>query len=195
MFTGIVAAVGEVVKCEPADDDRRLWVRSALLGDCVMGASVAVDGVCLTVVERDGDICRFDVSAETVRRSTLTTLAAGDRVNLERPLRAGDELGGHLVQGHVDGVGEVVSVAADGEGRMLRVSAPPALARYLVEKGSVTVDGVSLTITSVDDGAFGIALIPHTLAVTTLGEARAGTRVNLEIDVFARYVEKLNGTG
>jgi riboflavin synthase len=190
MFTGIVADVGEIVKVEPAADDRRIWVRSGLLADCTVGGSVAVDGVCLTVIDVDGDVCGFDVSAETIVRSTLGGKEAGSHVNLERPLRAGDELGGHIVQGHVDGIGTVMGLEPDGDGRRLVVSAPADLARYIVEKGSITVDGVSLTVSGTRDDAFEVALVPHTLAVTTLGAVEPGRTVNLEVDVFAKYVER-----
>lgn len=193
MYTGIVADRGEIVKVEPADGGRVLWARSAVIEDCAIGASVNVAGVCLTVTELDGDIARFDVSEETVKRSTLGSLAAGERVNIERPLRAGDELGGHMVQGHVDGVGRVVSVAEEGGGRRAAIAAPTAVLRYIVEKGSITVDGVSLTVTDVTSEAFEVALVPHTLAVTTLGDAEPGREVNLEVDVLAKYIEKLTG--
>jgi riboflavin synthase len=193
MFTGIIAATGEVVKVEPGPDDRRIWIRSELLADCAVGASVAVDGVCLTVTELDADVCRFDVSAESLVRSTLGVKAAGDRVNLERPLRAGDELGGHIVQGHVDGVGEVLRAEREGEGFRIAIEVPSELGRYIVEKGSVTVDGVSLTATNVRDDVFEVALVPHTLEVTTFGEIDAGRRVNIEVDVLAKYAERLHG--
>jgi riboflavin synthase len=191
MFTGIVADRGEVLKVETATGDRRIWIRSSVLADCSVGGSVALDGVCLTVVDVDGDVCGFDVSAETVARSTLGGKHPGDHVNLERPLRAGDELGGHIVQGHVDTVGTVVEVSADGEGRRLVVSAPASLTRYVVEKGSVTLDGVSLTVSAIRDQQFEVALVPHTLSVTTFGEMEVGRNVNIEVDVLAKYVEKL----
>lgn len=191
MFTGIVADIAEVVKVDALAGERRLWIRSPVIGDCRVGASVAVDGVCLTVVERDGDVCRFDVSAETVERSTLGAKRAGHRVNVERPLRAGDELGGHIVQGHVDGIGMVESFEPDGEGARLSVLVPPSLMRYVVEKGSVTVDGVSLTVTHRRADGFEVALVPHTLEVTTLGDASKGRAVNVEVDVLAKYVETL----
>ena len=184
MFTGIVEQ-GEVVKLEETPSGSALWIRSPLLSDCDVGASVATNGVCLTVTDRDGDLCRFDVIHESLARSALGTLRAGDRVNVERPVRAGDELGGHVVQGHVDGVGEIVSRSADNH---VRVDVAPELTRYIVEKGSVTVNGVSLTVTAVDDDGFEVALIPTTLAVTNLGDV---TKVNIEVDVLAKYVEKL----
>jgi riboflavin synthase len=184
MFTGIVEP-GEVVKVETTADGARLWIRSPVLVSCEIGASVATNGVCLTVTDRDGDVCRFDVIQESLDRSALGELRDGDRVNVERPVRAGDELGGHVVQGHVDGIGEVVSRGEDGR---VRIAVEPGLTRYIVEKGSVTVNGVSLTVTSVDENGFEVALIPHTLEVTNLAHVR---RVNIEVDVLAKYVEKL----
>lgn len=186
MFTGIVEP-GEVVKVEPMPDGARIWVRSAILASCTIGASVATNGVCLTVTDRDGDVCRFDVIHESLARSTLGSIRPGDRVNVERPVRAGDELGGHIVQGHVDAVGTVVSRTAGDDGQRVCIDVGD-LTRYIVEKGSVTVNGVSLTVTNVDAKTFEVALIPHTLAVTDLGRA---TNVNIEVDVLAKYVEKL----
>ncbi|MEX2394573.1 MAG: riboflavin synthase [Actinomycetota bacterium] len=186
MYTGIVTT-GTVVDLVGS----RLVVRSPLLVDCEIGASVSINGVCLTVVARDGEVCSFDISDETFSRSAIGEVATGERVNVERPLRAGAELGGHIVQGHVDAVGEIVSVTAEGDGSRVRVAFPPGLGRYIVEKGSVTVDGVSLTVTELDDSSFALALIPETLRVTTFGEAIPGRKVNLEVDVLAKYVEKL----
>lgn len=191
MYTGIVAERGEITKAEDVDRGRVLWIRSATAADCPLGASVNVDGVCLTVAELDGEVARFDVSNETVQRSTLGGKHAGDFVNVERPLRVGDELGGHMVQGHVDGVGRIESVAVEGDGRRLVISAAPDLMRYVVEKGSVTVDGVSLTVSRVTASSFEVALVPHTLLVTTLGTAEPGRGVNIEVDVLAKYVERL----
>jgi riboflavin synthase len=189
MFTGIVEELGIV----DALDGARLRVRTSVVReDAAVGASVAVNGVCLTVVERVGASLAFDLSEETLRRTALGRLRAGDGVNLERPATLATRLGGHLVQGHVDAVGSVMSIepAADG-GAWLRISVPAELGRYLVEKGSVTVDGVSLTVAELEDDAFAVALIPHTLSVTTLGSAHAGDSVNLEVDVIAKYVERL----
>jgi riboflavin synthase len=191
MFTGIVAAVGEVLAVEDGHTGRRLRIRSELLKNCELGASVAIDGTCLTVVERDGDVCAFDVSAETVERSTLGRKQAGGRVNLETPLRAGDELGGHIVQGHVDEVGTIVSANDEEGGRRVRVRVRPETSRYIVEKGSVTLDGVSLTVTHLEGAEFDVALIPHTLEVTTFGDAEAGREINVEVDVLAKYVERI----
>ena len=178
MFTGIVREVGRVA----AFDGQRLVLDAETTAG--EGDSVAVDGVCLTVLA--GDELAFDVVDETLARTTLGRLKPGDPVNLEPALRAGEPLGGHIVQGHVDGVGTVRST-----GGHTWFDVPPELLRYVVEKGSVTVAGVSLTVAAVDDAGFAVALIPHTLAATTLGSARAGDSVNVELDVLAKYVEKL----
>jgi riboflavin synthase len=189
MFTGIVEELGRVASLEGA----RLRVACSIVReDAELGASIAVNGVCLTVVEDDRTTLAFDLSEETSRRTALGRLSPGDAVNLERPATLSTRLGGHLVQGHVDGVGRVASVRAVAEaGAWLTVSVPEELRRYLVEKGSVTVDGVSLTVAALEDGGFSVALIPHTLAVTTFGSARPGDPVNLEVDVIAKYVERL----
>ena len=181
MFTGLVREVGKVESFA----DGRLVVESAL--EAELGDSVSVDGVCLTVVENGGGRLAFDVVPETLDR----VKPFGDRVNLEPALRAGDPLGGHYVQGHVDGIGRVVSVEPETDGVRVRVEPPAELLRYLVEKGSVAVEGVSLTVAAVDETGFEIALIPHTLAETTLSELAVGSAVNLELDVLAKYVEKL----
>ena len=182
MFTGIVRELGRVA----AFDGACLLVEAPQTTADV-GDSIAVDGVCLTVVEHDGDRFAFDVVAETLSRSTLGTLAENDPVNIEPALRAGDPLGGHMVQGHVDGVGQVRSVSP----QPVWIDAPPAVLRYCVEKGSIAIDGVSLTIAALDDSGFAVALVPHTLAATTLGAAKPGDGVNLEVDVLAKYVERL----
>jgi riboflavin synthase len=189
MFTGIVEEVGRVASLDGA----RLRVEcSTVREDAELGASVAVNGVCLTVVEDADGALAFDLSEETLRRTALDRLAPGVAVNLERPATLSTRLGGHLVQGHVDGIGRIVSIEADAEdGAWLTVSVPDELRRYLVEKGSVTVDGVSLTLAALEGDTFSVALIPHTLAVTTFGSARAGDPVNLEVDVIAKYVERL----
>jgi riboflavin synthase len=189
MFTGIVEELGRVASLEGA----RLRVACSIVReDAELGASIAVNGVCLTVVEDDRTTLAFDLSEETSRRTALGRLSPGDAVNLERPATLSTRLGGHLVQGHVDGVGRVASFRAVAEaGAWLTVSVPEELRRYLVEKGSVTVDGVSLTVAALEDGGFSVALIPHTLAVTTFGSARPGDPVNLEVDVIAKYVERL----
>jgi riboflavin synthase len=186
MYTGIVER-GEVVEANGS----RIVVRSDVLADCEIGASVSINGVCLTVTSREDAACSFDISDETFARSTLIDVKTGARVNVERPVRAGAELGGHIVQGHVDAVGSIAAIQRESDGKRIRISLPKGLARYIVEKGSVTVDGISLTVTTVDDEGFEVALIPTTLDVTTLGEAGLGDRVNLEVDVLAKYVEKL----
>lgn len=190
MFSGIVEAVGEILGVDEIAGGRRLRV-AAPFGDLALGESVCTSGVCLTVVSREGGGFAADVSAETLRRSKLGTLTAGDRVNLERSLRLGDRLSGHLVFGHVDGVGSLEEVLPEGDSRLYRFAAPPEVARYLVEKGSVAVDGVSLTVFDCGPASFRVALIPHTAEVTTLGGMAPGTPVNLESDMIARYVEKL----
>jgi riboflavin synthase len=188
MFTGLVREVGTVSSLV----DGRLTLEAPETAPGVqLGDSVAVDGVCLTVVAHDATSLSFDAVPETLGRTALGTLDQGSRVNLEPALRAGDPLGGHYVQGHVDGVGTVRSVAPEGEGRRVRFEAPPELLRYVVEKGSISVQGTSLTIAAVDDSGFEVALIPHTLEATTLGELEPDQRVNLEADVLAKYVEKL----
>jgi riboflavin synthase len=181
MFTGIVRERGRVASFVAG----RLVVESGLTAS--LGDSVAVDGVCLTVAEARNGTLAFDVMQETAAR----TKPFGSEVNLEPALRAGEPLGGHYVQGHVDGVGTVRSVAAEGDGRRVWIDADPALLRYLVEKGSITVEGVSLTVASLDERGFAVALVQHTLEVTTLGSLGAGDRVNLEADVLAKYVERL----
>jgi riboflavin synthase len=193
MFTGIVEELGRVRAVTPNEGGARIELEcTTVLDDAELGASIAVNGCCLTVVEMGPGWWAADAQVETLQRTTLGTLRAGDPVNLERPVRLSDRLGGHIVQGHVDGVGcvDAREPLPDGSTRVV-VRAPAGLLRYVVEKGSVTVDGVSLTVTGVDDGAFGVALIPHTLDVTTLGVRRVGDSVNLEVDVLAKYVERL----
>ena len=189
MFTGIVEERGVVREVGTT----RLSVGCrTVTSDATQGASIAVNGACLTVVERSDEHLAFDVSEETLRRTSFSRLRAGDPVNLERPLTLSSRLGGHLVQGHVDGVGEVVAIdLADDGSSWITVRAPERVARYLVDKGSVCVDGVSLTVASRDGTTFGVALIPHTLEVTTLGTAEVGDPLNLEVDVIAKYVEAL----
>jgi riboflavin synthase len=176
---------------ERHEEGVRLRVSTELAEELAAGDSIAVNGVCLTTVERDGECFAADVMRETLARSSLGPLATGDEVNLELPLRVGDRLGGHVVQGHVDGTGTVQSVRANGFARVVRVAAAPELLRYVVEKGSIAVDGVSLTVVHVDGDGFSVSLIPETLERTTLGGAEPGRTVNLEVDVLAKYVEKL----
>jgi len=192
MFTGLVEDLGRVRHVEGAAGGCvGLAVDTRLVPELEPGDSIAVNGVCLTATHVEEGAFSADVMAETARRSSLGALGPGDRVNLELPLRAGDRLGGHFVQGHVDGVGEIASVEPEGNSRVVRVVAPPDLLRYLVEKGSVALDGVSLTVASVDAEGFAVALIPETLERTTLGEAAPGRPVNLEVDMLAKHLEKL----
>ncbi len=193
MFTGLIAAKGSIEAVESTADGTRLTIRAgSLAGELADGDSVAVNGVCLTATGHADGAFAADVMAETLQRSSLGPLQSGDSVNLELPLRAADRLGGHVVQGHVDGVGSVASSTADGFARLIVIETEPDLLRYVVEKGSIAVDGVSLTVARIDDVSFTVSLIPETLERTTLGHAEPGRRVNLEVDVLAKYVEKLS---
>lgn len=192
MFTGIIEELGEVAAIEDLGDSSRLTVRApGVCADAQHGGSIAVNGVCLTVVEHTTDTFTADVMAETLHRSALGALAAGSRVNLERPTALGGRLDGHLVQGHVDGTGTLLDREHTPRWDVVRISLPPTLARYVVEKGSVAVDGISLTVVAVEPDAFTVSLIPTTLALTTLGHKQSGDPVNLEVDVIAKYVERL----
>jgi riboflavin synthase len=192
VFTGIVEELGEIVRLDWYGDGAVLAIRGPrVTGDAEPGASIAVNGVCLTVVELDGEVFSADVMKETLDRTTLGGLAPGDPVNLERAATPATRLGGHLVQGHVDGVGRVLSRQSGHRWDDVRFDAPAELTRYIVEKGSICVDGVSLTVVAVDAGSFAVSLIPTTLAATTLGRSEVGALVNLEVDVIAKYVEKL----
>jgi riboflavin synthase len=191
MFTGLVADLGTVAEVHATTDGVRLAIESPLTRDLGEGDSVAVNGVCLTATAIADGRFGADVMNETLRRSSLAEVAPGSPVNLELPLRADDRLGGHFVQGHVDGVGTVRAAHQDGFARAVTFAAPPDVLRYVVEKGSIAVDGVSLTVTAVDDESFSVGLIPETLERTTLGAAAPGTPVNLEVDVLAKYVERL----
>ena len=194
MFTGIVEELGEVTDRRPLADSARLTVRGPLVtSDARSGDSIAVNGVCLTVVDVEAGAFTADVMKESLDRSSLGALAPGSPVNLERAVPVTGRLGGHVVQGHVDGTGQVLRVDPQERWTVVRVALPEALARYVVEKGSITVDGVSLTVSAVGDDWFEVSLIPSTLAATTLGTRSSGDVVNLEVDVMAKYVEKLLG--
>jgi riboflavin synthase len=191
MFTGLIADLGEVTATHGTGDGVRLHIATRLAAELAPGDSIAVNGVCLTATDVAGDAFTAEVMHETLRRSSLESVAGGRRVNLELALRAADRLGGHIVQGHVDGTGTVEAVRADGFARRVRIAADPELLRYVVVKGSITVDGVSLTVAEAETGSFTVSLIPETLERTTLGGSESGDKVNLEVDVVAKYVEKL----
>jgi riboflavin synthase len=197
MFTGIVTDMGEVVSATRAGQgDLRARIRcSAATADAEFGASIACDGVCLTVVAGGADWFDVDVSAETLSKTNLGGWAPGRRVNLERSLRVGDELGGHIVSGHVDGLAEVIGMAAEGDSIRYRFRAPVGLAKFVASKGSVALNGVSLTVNEVEGAEFGVNVIPHTRQVTTWGAIEVGDRVNMEIDTLARYVARLAEAG
>ena len=195
MFTGIVTDVGRVRNVRETNRDRRFEIETAFdLSTIDIGASVSHAGCCLTVVEKGQGWFAVEVSGETLSLTTLDGWTEGRRVNLERAARVGDELGGHIVSGHVDGVGEVLSVASEGGSHRVRIRAPRPLHRFIAPKGSITVEGGSLTVNEVEDDVFGVNLIPHTWDVTTLGELKAGARVNLEIDMLARYLARWRET-
>lgn len=191
MFTGIITDVGSVRAVRRGGDTRLELTTACDTAALAIGASIACSGVCLTVVETGPHWFAVSASAETLRRTTLADWDEGRAVNLERSLRLGDELGGHLVFGHVDGVGTVTAIAAEGDSQRFAFAAPRELMRFIAVKGSVAVDGVSLTVNEVDDGSFAVNLIPHTLAATAFGRSAVGDRVNLEIDMVARYVARL----
>lgn len=192
MFTGIVAEVGRVVGSGRTDKGRRLTIEAPnTTEDLKVGDSVAVNGICLTAVSIDFPRFEVEAVAETLARTNLGGVREGSSVNLERPVRVGGRLDGHIVQGHVDAAGVVISVQAEGESRRVKISIPEGLERYLVYKGSVAVDGVALTVTGVSEGSFDVALIPHTLEVTTLRDLEVGDSTNVEVDILAKYVERL----
>jgi riboflavin synthase len=193
MFTGIVQAIGEVRAVTPRGGDVELLIASGALSleGVAIGDSISVSGCCLTVTRLAADCFAADASLETLHVTTLGRWRAGQRVNLEKALRAGDPLGGHYVTGHVDGVATVVGTASDARSLRMDFEVPAALARYIARKGSVCIDGVSLTVNDVEQDGFGVNLIPHTLDVTTLGASQAGTQVNVEVDIIARYLERL----
>jgi riboflavin synthase len=195
MFTGIVTDVGRVRAVRDTNRDRRFEIETAFdLATLDIGASVAHAGCCLTIVEKGDGWFAVEVSGETLSATTLDNWNEGRRVNLERAARVGDELGGHIVSGHVDGVGEVISVESEGGSHRVQVRVPKPLHRFIAPKGSITVEGVSLTVNEVEDDIFGVNLIPHTWDVTTLGELKPGSRVNLEIDMLARYLARWRET-
>jgi riboflavin synthase len=196
MFTGIISDIGEVLAVDRRGDTRLTIACRYDPETIAIGASIACSGVCLTAIEtgRHGDgrgLFVVEASAETLGRTTLGSWRPGTRVNLERPLRLGDELGGHIVSGHVDGLAEIVSIEPEGDSRRFRFQVPPEIARFIASKGSVALDGISLTVNEVEDLAFGVNVIPHTLAVTAWGEAEPGRAVNVEVDMLARYVARL----
>ncbi|WP_444900952.1 riboflavin synthase [Microbulbifer sp. SSSA007] len=193
MFTGIIEAVGEIAELQPQGGDLRVRVRSGKLDltDVGLGDSIATNGVCLTVVDLPGDGYWADVSAETLDVTSVSSWKKGDRANLEKALTPQTRLGGHIVSGHVDGIGEVVWRKSEARAERFRLRAPENLARYIAHKGSITVDGTSLTVNAVDGAEFELTIVPHTLQETIMGSYRAGTRVNLEVDLIARYLERL----
>ncbi len=193
MFTGLIETAGTLRRLEPRGPGVRLVVGAprAMVAELTLGESVAVDGACLTVIGASGDCFEVDASAETMDRTTLGDRRVGDRVHLERALRLGDRLGGHLVAGHIDATGTVRRVEALGEALVVYFDAPPEVARYLVPKGSIAVDGVSLTVNTVDAAGFSVALVPHTLTIVHLHQKKVGARVNLEADLIGKYVERL----
>ncbi|MBW1981671.1 MAG: riboflavin synthase [Deltaproteobacteria bacterium] len=191
MFTGLVEGVGTIVRLQPRAAGMRLSIQAPFdLTDVHIGESIAVEGACLTVISIEGNVFTVDVSQETLQRTTLAHQRHGDKVNLERALKLGDRLGGHLVNGHVDGRGRLLESRRAGESQMLRFAAPPEVCRYLVEKGSVAVNGVSLTINRCSDEDFEVNIVPHTARSTTLGSLQVGTEVNIEVDPIGKYVEK-----
>lgn len=199
MFTGIITDIGEVIAVEKRGDTRLTVATSYDPDTIALGASIACSGCCLTAVEtgrlQDGrGFFAVDASAETLARTTLGAWTVGTRINLERPLKMGDELGGHVVSGHVDDVGEIVSIVPEGDSLRFRFRVSPEIARFIATKGSVSIEGTSLTVNEVEGNEFGVNIIPHTRAVTTWGRARPGDRVNVEIDMLARYVARLSET-
>jgi len=191
MFTGIITDLGEVKEITEGGIARFVIQTSYDMESVDMGASIACSGACLTVVDKGAGWFAADVSEETLDKTTMGSWTAGTKINLERALRVGDELGGHIVSGHVDGVGQIVSITEEGDSLRYVFSAPESLAKYIASKGSITIDGVSLTVNEVDGCEFGVNIIPHTQSVTTFGSLIAGDRVNLEIDMLARYVARL----
>jgi riboflavin synthase len=192
MFTGIITATGRVEKIDASRPDVRYWISTPWKMDAfAMGASIACSGCCLTVVEKSGNTFAVDVSRETLSKTSLGKWAAGSRVNLEPSLKMGDELGGHIVSGHVDGLAVIESIAPEGGSRRMRLRVPQSLKKFIAPKGSVALDGVSLTVNEVEDDVFGVNIIPHTWDVTTFGDAKPGDAMNMEADLLARYVARI----
>ncbi|WP_457755735.1 riboflavin synthase [Thermodesulfatator indicus] len=192
MFTGIVEGLGEIVKIKPLANGKRFFILVPFdISDTKLGDSIAVNGACLTVTSLKGNVFSVDVSPETLRRTTLGNFSTGEKVNLERALRLGDRLGGHLVTGHVDGIGRVLDRRHQGEFIFYKVEVPKKLNRYLVEKGSIAVDGISLTVNQVKENTIELAIIPHTAKLTTIGFRKPGDEVNIEVDIIGKYVERL----
>lgn len=193
MFTGIIAAIGKVESVQPSDGDLRLEIASQKLelSDVALGDSIAVNGVCLTVVEMNEAQLSFDVSKESLDRTSLGLVIAGSEVNLEKALAVGDRLGGHMVSGHVDGLGKILQMESSARSVCFRIEVPSVLERYIAEKGSVCIDGVSLTVNNVGQGWFEVNIIPHTMQETIISDYKVGTQVNLEVDLIARYLERL----
>jgi len=193
MFTGIILAIGSIAAIEPKAGDCRLKISTGKLplADAQLGDSIAVNGVCLTAVELGRDYFYADVSNETLARTTLKTARVGTRVNLELALTPSTRMGGHIVSGHVDGIGTVLDKHSDGRSYRFRFKAPDNLAKYIAEKGSICINGISLAVNEVDGAVFGVNIVPHTLQETTLGDTEAGDKVNLEVDLLARYLERL----
>lgn len=193
MFTGIIQAIGNVAALEPKGNDLRVRIQTGKLdlADVELGDSIAVNGVCLTVVELPGDGFWADVSGETIARTSFANIKVGSQTNLEKALTPSTHLGGHLVSGHVDGIGEVVKRYNDGRSVRFHIKAPDELAKYIAEKGSITVDGISLTVNAINGAVFELNIVPHTLVETTMDSFNTGTKVNLEVDIIARYLERL----
>ncbi|MDP6198918.1 MAG: riboflavin synthase [Porticoccaceae bacterium] len=193
MFTGIISAIGDVVELEPRDGDVRLTIRSGnlSLADVQLGDSIACNGACLTAVELTDEGFIADVSVETLSLTTIANWQVGSRINLEKAMQATDRFGGHIVSGHVDGIGEVMSLHEDARSWRFRIRAPRDLAKYIAHKGSITVDGTSLTINKIEGSEFELNIVPHTMTHTVMGDYKVGTKVNLEVDLVARYLERL----
>jgi riboflavin synthase len=191
LFTGIVEDTGLVIESAESDGVKKLTVQSPIVAGMPIGGSISVNGACLTAVAVEADIVTLEIVPETVERTSLGGVSEGDRVNLERPMSAASLFDGHIVQGHIDGVATVVTVESDGGSLRIEMEAPERLMRYIVEKGSIAMNGVSLTIAGVSETGFEVAIIPHTLEVTTLGQTKVGDEMNVEVDVLAKYVERL----